>query len=989
MRPERWVKIQEIFAGALEREPAERSDYLIGVCTDPSLRQEVELMIAAHEQGESGFLEPADAGRKEALQDGTKIGPYEVLAAIGAGGMGEVYLARDTRLGRDVAIKVLPAAFARDPERLARFQREAKFLASLNHPNIASIYGLEESADMHALVMELVEGPTLADRIKAGPIAIGEALSIARQICEALEYAHERGVVHRDLKPANIKISPEDSVKILDFGVAKAVHGEAKAPSAADSPTLSEMATRAGVLLGTAAYMSPEQAKGKPVDRRADIWGFGCVLFEMLTGKPAFAGDGIAETLAAVLMNEPDWSLLPSATPVHVRVLLQRCLQKDPKQRLRDIGDARISLDEVLSGAADGTIRSASSSSAWRRALPWVAGLVSAAVIGAIVLMGLKPHSTALPATVQRFEVLPPDPSVYSVGALSPDGTKWAIGAGGGNIPPSGLWLRRMDSPEAHPLEGTERASGIPFWSEDSRFLVFGTMDGKLEKVDTVDGGPPQVLCGAGIPVAGGFWTPDGDIIFSDMSRPPGLWRVPASGGTPLPVQGMESDAADKLPIFPVLLPDRKHFLYQESSSTAVIGNAIYVESLNSNPGQPKPAKLVDDALGLAYTPSPSDPNFGYLLFVRPGAPGDLAGTLMAQRINLRKLAMAGDPVSIAHGVEAVRFSASLTGMLVYGSGGPARVSQLTVFGRRGEILESVGDPAYYTSVAFSPDGKRVAASRGTQGPNMKLWIMDLVRGVSTQFTFDLHYSDENPVWSPDGSRIIFSSGPNRNNFNLDEKLSNGGGEVQLLLKSDSNSLASSWSNDGRFLLFGEGALWNLSTSVLPLDANAHAAGKPFLLAQKGFGFDPRFSPRPAGTPLWIAYSSKESGRYEIYVRPFDPKSPSGMPAGGGKFQISTEGGVSPRWNGNGRELFYVAPDGTVMSVEVGGTNATFHSGIPKPLFKPTGIAPHDQASVDWDATTDGRKFIFHVPASATPAAPPTKFTVVLNWPSLLKKRGK
>lgn len=694
MTPERWVKIQEIFAEALDREPAERPDYLIRTCADASLRRDVELMIAAHEQGDSGFLEPPFAASRGSLIIGSRIGQYEVIEAIGAGGMGEVYRARDAKLGRDLAIKILPPAFSRDPERLARFQREARFLASLNHPNIASIYGLDDSGATCALIMELVEGPTLADRIRSGPIPMDEALPIARQIAEALENAHERGVVHRDLKPANIKISRDDLVKILDFGLAKAVLGEAEATNAADSPIPSEMATRAGVLMGTAAYMSPEQAKGKPVDRRTDIWAFGCVLYEMLTGHRAFQGEAAAETIAAVLRAEPDWSRLPPATPTHVRILLQRCLQKDPKQRLRDIGDGRIALDEVLSGTANAPIGPAVSGPAWRRSLPWVAGVFSAAIIGGVVVWVMNPRSAAPVRAVQRFEVAPPDPSVYSVGVLSPDGTKWAIGAGGGDVPPTGLWLRRMDSLDARPIEGAEHAIAIPFWSKDSRFIAFGTTNGKLEMVDTVNGGPPQVLCDAGIPVMGGFWAPDGNIVFSDMSRSPDLWKVPASGGTPSPIEGMEPDGADRLRILPVVLPDRKHFLYFASSSTAGAGT-IYVGSLNSDPGQRKSAKLFDGVLpGLAYAPSPNDSNLGYVVFLRTDEEA-LTGTLMAQSINLRRLEIEGDPVLIAHGVTPVRFSASLTGMLVYGSSGPAKASRLTLFNRRGVILETVGEPDY------------------------------------------------------------------------------------------------------------------------------------------------------------------------------------------------------------------------------------------------------------------------------------------------------
>ncbi len=436
-----------------------------------------------------------------ALATGSRLGPYEILAGIGAGGMGEVYRARDAKLGRDVALKVLPEAFARDAERMARFQREAKVLASLNHPNIASIYGLEDSGATHALVMELVEGPTLADRIRSGPIPIDEALRIAKQICEAFEYAHERGIVHRDLKPANIKVTNDDAVKVLDFGLAKALAGEAAAAESAhvssllrrmenllegeaaptdiaNSPTMSQMATQAGVLLGTAAYMSPEQAKGKPVDRRADIWAFGCVLYEMLTGKMAFRGESVTDTLAAVIRAEPDWSRLPTATPVRVRVLLQRCLQKDLKQRLRDIGDARISLEEVLTSVLDPSLAGPAGIPAplWRRALPWTVAAALAIALAIVTWAPWRNATTPAPAEPVRFEISLPQGVVQAMGghfAVSPDGREVAFFAADavGNVR---LWIRSLDSLQTRPLPGSETTVGPPFfWSPDSRFIAF------------------------------------------------------------------------------------------------------------------------------------------------------------------------------------------------------------------------------------------------------------------------------------------------------------------------------------------------------------------------------------------------------------------------------------------------------------------------------------------------------------------------------------
>jgi serine/threonine protein kinase/WD40 repeat protein len=911
-----------------------------------------------------------------AIQPGTHLGPYEITGAIGVGGMGEVYRARDPKLGRDVAIKVLPEAFARDADRMARFQREAKVLASLDHPNIASIYGLEDSGGTRALVMQLVEGPTLADRVKQAPIPVDEAIRIARQIADALEYAHERGIVHRDLKPANIKMAADDTVKVLDFGLAKALEGDPSSIDISTSPTISRMATQQGVLLGTAAYMSPEQAKAKPVDRRADIWAFGCVLYEMLTGKQAFTGETVTDTLASLIKEDPDWKLLPSATPMPVRVLLQRCSQKDPKQRLQAIGDARISLDEVLAGAPEPT-PATSMAKQWPLWLTSGVAIVFMAAFSALALIHFREKPTPA-AAVQRYEIAAPNPSVNGVGALSPDGTRLVLRSTQGSGPR--LWLRRMDSLEAHSIEGTEEAVGIPFWSRDSRYIAFGTTGGKLKRIDT-EGGPAQVLCDLGGRVVnGGFWTPDGKIVIGDQ---PGLRQIPAGGGVSSPLPGVESPGGRDTFYGPALLPDRRHFLYSIDGPGSP---DVYLGSLDSKPGQ-MPSKLLTGVISsVVYAPSFDDPERGYLLFVS-GINSNLAtGPLMAQPFDLRKLETAGEPVLVAEQVVWDSFSASLSGTLVYGSSATSlRTSQPTIFDRQGKTLGTVGELGDYNWLAFSPDGKRVVASRtDPQSGNANLWMTDLVRGISTRFTFD-SASDFLPTWSPDGNRVAFGSNRSEH-YDLYQKLSNGGSDEELVFKSDSGLVVPlSWSGDGHFLLFDGASASQETAWVLPLDANGRMAGKPFVFVQQGIGYDLHFSPGPKGRPLWVAYCSHESGRYEIYVRPFDPNSPTGTPPGGGKWQVSTQGGLSPRWNGNGRELFYVTPDGTVMSVEVSGSTV-FQSGVPKPLFKSKGFSTYQGRVAFWDVSSDGSKFIFAVPPSTSGTAPPPRFTVVLNWPSLLKK---
>jgi serine/threonine-protein kinase len=495
------------------------------------------------------------------IQSGTHLGPYEILSAIGAGGMGEVYRARDTKLGRDVAIKVLPEAFARDAERMARFQREAKILASLDHPNIASIYGLEDSGGTHALVMQLVEGPTLADRIKAGPIPVDEVVRIARQIADALEYAHEHGFIHRDLKPANVKVTNDDAVRVLDFGLAKALEGNPSSIDISTSPTISRMATMQGVLLGTAAYMSPEQAKAKPVDRRADIWAFGCALYEMLTAKTAFQGERVTDTLASIIKEEPDWSQLPVATPMRVRVLLQRCLQKDPKQRLRDIGDARISLDEVLAGAPDlalaGTPQRVSPK--WRRVLPWAIGLLAVAATG-IAVWNLKSSSppTGSQAITRLAVTLPSGQDILGGVpgvALSPDGTELVYVVENGGIPQ--LQVRSMDSPEGKPIEGTAGAQA-PFFSPDGRWVGFFA-EGKLKKIPAA-GGSPLTLCDAG-GLWGGSWGSNDTIYFAPSSLSE-LWQVSAKGGAPQVFTRLDHQKGEISHRWPQVLPGGKAVLF-------------------------------------------------------------------------------------------------------------------------------------------------------------------------------------------------------------------------------------------------------------------------------------------------------------------------------------------------------------------------------------------------------------------------------------------
>ncbi|HEV3482184.1 MAG TPA: protein kinase [Candidatus Acidoferrales bacterium] len=901
------------------------------------------------------------------IQPGNHLGPYEVVAAIGAGGMGEVYRARDAKLGRDVALKVLPEAFAGDAERLARFQREAKSLASLNHSNIASIYGLEDSGSTHALVMELVEGPTLADRIKSGAIPTEEALPIAKQICEGLEYAHERGIVHRDLKPSNVKVTADDVVKILDFGLAKTMQAETASGDAITSPTLSAMATKSGMLLGTAAYMSPEQARGKLVDRRADIWAFGCVLYEMLTGKMAFGGAAITDTLAAVLRAEPDWSQLPAGTPTRVRVLLQRCLQKDPRQRLQAIGDARISLEEVLSGAPDPPLAGAAGISApfWRGGVPWAVACVAVLAALAYVHFREKPAASAEP---MRFQIPLPEKTALSVTgafAVSPDGRLLAFAARNSDGALS-LWTRSLDSLEARPLLGSESAANIfpPFiWSFDSRYIAFDA-GGKLKRID-VSSGATETLCDLSDIAVGGSWNRDGVIIFGTANG--GIMRVSENGGIASALTTLDSSRSESAHVLPSFLPDGRHFVYLRASGNEE-DSGLYIGSLDAKPEQQASKRLVATERGPAYAPSLDDPDVGRLLFMRDRA-------LVAQPFDARRLRLMGEPINVAEELRSYAhygfFSSSANNVLIYRTGGGGQDSQLAWFDRQGKVLGTAGEPSDYLYPAVSPDGKRAAVSRrDLQTGKLALWLIDFAQDTSTRFTFG-SFSADYPIWSPDGSRILFSSN-NGGIFDIYQKPASGAKAEEALLKSKESKIPRSLSRDGHFLLYSaddpktKHALW-----VLPLEGDK----KPFPFLQTEFNeVDGHFSP----DGRWVAYASDESGRYEIYVRKFSADATAPAVGAAGKWQVSYSGGREPRWSADGKELYYLTFDWKVMVVGV-TTDPVFQSGTPKLLFQ----APQQPATTEGDYTIDGKRFLFSAPAEQTEHAP---FTVVLNWQSGLKK---
>jgi eukaryotic-like serine/threonine-protein kinase len=871
------------------------------------------------------------------LTVGARLGPYEVIGSIGAGGMGEVYRARDTKLNRDVALKVLPESLATDPDRLARFQREA-LLAALNHPHIAQIYGFEG----RAIVMELVEGETLADRIERGPIPVKEALTIAKQIADALEAAHEQRIIHRDLKPANIKVRTDDTVKVLDFGLAKAMEPAGVAPNVSQSPTISTPAmTMAGVILGTAAYMSPEQAKGRPADKRSDIWAFGCVLFEMLTGTRAFDGEGISDTLASVLRADPEWSALPADTPSAIRRMLQRCLQKDPGLRLHDIADARLEIDDALHAPGTNGGPGPTRSRVDRVVLYCTACVVGLIAIGALAFVS---RPIAAPAEM-RVEIVTPS-IVAGQFAISPDGRRLVYVARSQNR--ARLWLRSLQTGLAQPLSGSEDAA-LPFWSPDSRSVGFFA-EGKLKRID-VDGGSVQVLADA-LFAGGGAWSRGGTILFNPNSGYGQLFRVPASGGAIAPATNLKPGSSGHTPI--QFLADDRHFLFLSDESP----RALYVGQLDSDP----PQRLIVADWG-AYLPS------GQLLFVRQGV-------LFAQDFGPDTLSLAGNPTTIASG-QVVNVNASATGTIAYRAGTPDQMSsaQFVWVDRGGNEIGKAGPiitpGAGVFNPSLSPDGRRLAFQNDPTS-NVDIWLLDLTRGVLDRFTSDPAI-EAFPIWSPDGQRVVFNfdqavgrttdrtSGARSE---LYQKAARGAGAQEVLFKNDQMKWPCDWSPDGRFVLYKTLDAKNADLWAVPLDGDM----KPFPVAQTRFEErDGQFSP----DGKWVAYESDESGRFEIYIQAF--------PGPGTRERISTDGGTQVRWRRDGKELFYVAADGRLMATPIHfGAPSSVEAGIPVPLFKTSLVREISLVRQQYVVSADGQRFLMKVVGEESSGSAP--ITLILNW---------
>jgi Tol biopolymer transport system component len=882
----------------------------------------------------------------------SSIAHYRITSKLGEGGMGEVWRATDTKLGRDVAIKILPDAFAADADRMARFTREAHLLASLNHPNIAIIHGVEE----RALVMELVDGPTLAERIAAGAIPIDEALSIARQIAEALEYAHQRSVIHRDLKPTNIKITPEGRAKVLDFGLARALGDQPATGDPGSSPTLTMGATMAGVILGTAAYMSPEQAHGKIADHRVDIWSFGVVLYEMLAGKMAFIGESISDTVASVLKSDPDWNALPAGLPAEIQRLLRQCLRKDRQKRLQSMGDARVAIEDAQSGSAE--VETSAAPRIRRGAARWWVAIIAVMAIALAALSAVHFREAQSEPSTVRFQIPRPGGGISVPDlALSPDGRKLAFRAvdAAAKIALPMLWIRTLDSLEAYRLPGTEGASELS-WSPDGRSLAFEA-GSKLKRID-VSGGPPQILCDVGAP-RGVDWNRDGFIYFGNG----GIYRVPQSGGEPVALT--KPSTGEGAHAFPQVLPDGRHFLYLSLFSRQP--DSIYLATLD---GKEK-KRLVTTSTRFRYAPPSENGKPGHLLFLRED-------TLMALPLHANTFALAGDAFRVvervASSLNEAFFTASNSGTLAYMAGTSYSGSWLRWFDRSGKSLGDLGEPGNYNNLALSHDGKRAAIVwTDPRTANRDIWLFDVARRIRTRFTF--HEAQEwDPVWSPDNSRIVFSSN-REGNYNLYVKDSSGVGDEERLQNAQANERPCDWSSDGQYLMYTRGSrgsskLWVLSQ---PLGDPAKRKTMPYLDTQFDTG-QCQFSP----DGRWVAYTSDESKHgFEVYVQSFPP--------GAGKFQVSNAGGVQPRWRRDGRELFYVSADGKLMAVDV-KTTASFEAGIPHALFDPSFLGGSGGMFVfRYDVTPDGQRFLVNTLGQSEAAAPET-ITVVLNWQAGFKR---
>ena len=930
MTPSAWQSAKSLLARAAELPPSDRERFVAEHCSDPELRREV-LELLASPAPLTGIV----AAR--ALQAGARLGPYLIDRLLGSGGMGEVYRALDTTLNRGVAIKVLPALVANDPDQLARFKLEAQMLAALNHPNIAHVHGFEALAGVTALVMELVDGPTLADRIGHGRISLSDALSIAKQLADALEAAHAHRIVHRDLKPANITVREDGTVKVLDFGLARAI--DVAALSIAHTPASPfahpVQATQAGLILGTAAYMAPEQALGGDTDKRADIWSFGCVLYEVLTGRRAFPGQTVGDTLASVISKEPDWTALPPNTPGPIVRLLRHCLQKDPNRRLADLADARRDIGETLSP----TVR--------QRDRRFLGMAVTAGVLlAAFVTFRLLPRAASAPTPALASVVieLPGDWFILNQSpALSPDSRSVVFSA----LHESGrsaIWLRTLDTSAPRILSDTDDGHA-PFWSPDSDALGYFAQ-GKL-KIRGMRDGLVRSLCDAPVESTGTWINPETVLLAPDATG--GVAAVSVTNGTVRSITRIDRNAGELRHIMPMSLPDGRQFIYLSVRRDQRIATLASIDGR-----QPVPLRTVQSHVQTTAS--------GYALFVDNG-------TLMAQRIDATAGRLTGDASVVARDLTVGgrsfdgRFSAS-PAMLVY-LNAVARErppAELAVFDRAGHRVATLGDPGYYTAPTLSPDGTRVAVARGDgPAPARDIWVFDLRGSTRTRVTLDPS-DDVGPRWSTDGQWLVFSS-DRRGQRDIYKHRASGEGSDEIVFESAVSKSVNAWSPDGRFIVYdtGGGGV-DADLHVLPLFGDR----RPWVLSSAA-GLQQQADISPDGR--LIAYASSASGRYEVIVETFPDK--------GGLWQISTDGGNQPVWGGNGRELYFVSGD-TILSTEVHRSRAGLSWSAPRRVFR---IANFQGLPRSLTVSRDGERFV----AVVIPGPPgPQRLMTLLNWGALV-----
>ncbi len=986
MRPERWQQISQVYNAALERQESKRTEFLKQACGDDvALRLEVERLLT--QEGAEAFIEsPAleEAARQMAsgrMAAGSKISHYRIKSLLGSGGMGDVYLASDTKLGRDVAIKILPEVFSQDRERLARFQREARLLASLNHPNIGAIHELAEADGQPFLVLEFVEGENLQDRLKRGALAAEEGLKVCRQVAEGLEAAHEKGVIHRDLKPANVMITSEDTVKVLDFGLARTFEGELSESEEAHSPTITQGQTQEGVILGTASYMSPEQARGRTLDKRTDIWSFGCLLYEVLTGRRVYEGQTVSDSIAQILAGDPDWDALPAKLNPRIGELLRRCLQKDAKQRCRDIGDARIEIEQVLADptTTSGSLHiaeSALTAASWQRVLSWALGaLVLGVAIGIFIWDRFETAGTRPASETRTFhsEIELPEGErlahFYRQGlALSPDGTQLAFVSG---TPPGGvegrIYLRRLDQWTQQPIPGTE-AGLNPFFSPDGKWLGFG-VGSRLLKVNlSLAGGDPEEICNC-TAYYGIAWGPDDRIFFGGGNGR--IFRVSASGGEPEEITQLDEKAREVSHRLPHILPNNSAVFYTVLRYAPFFDSEeraqIFVQSLETGARK----LIIEGGSDARYVPT------GHVVFARKGR-------LLAVPFDLERLEVTGPEVpvldAINHsihtgnsirdtGVAQLSFSSSGTLAYVAGSVFPEIKREAVWVDRQGREERLEVEPRCYLSGRVSPDGRHVLLSG--QYPPKDVWIFDLKRKLLRRQTFE--GNQRWAVWGPGPDHFTFQSDREGPSALYAKKVDSEPGEVEKL-PTIAESLASSWSPDNQRLalaMLNKNTDWDLS--ILSREGKV----APFLHTRFS-ETHPEFSP----DGRWIVYVSNQSGRTEVYVGP--------SAGSGSAVQFSIQGGTSPAWSRDGREVFY-RQDRKFIAVKIDVNGNRLTAGPPTELFEDVESGYANSGPVrSYDVAPDGRFLVIKrgddVETAALEQHFPPRIRIIQNWFEELKR---